>query len=368
MQFIKITIDDKEIEVPAGVSILQAAERAGIQIPTLCYHRDFHPSGSCRVCVVEIAGSNRLAGSCHTPVSAGLKVYTRSPKVLRARRANIELLLAAHTGPCVMDSWAGQCELHRIASDLEVPPPRFHIPRPRFYPIENVSRHVHRDLSKCILCSRCIAACSDIAGQYVFSTGYRSFHSKVVVDNDVPLDKEVCRDCYVCVEYCPTTALSKAGMPGDKKRGEKMQSRTAHPLPRHESCGKLLSLIKRTQERSRYVSPRFMRQAAGQLNLSVSEIYGVSTFYSFISTKPLGKNVIRVCRSVSCFLKGSEMILRSIEEAIGIRPGETTKDKKFSLQLTNCIGACDRAPAMLVNDSVYGNLTPEKIVGILRRY
>ena len=368
MESLKIRMDNREIEAFAGMTILQAADRAGISIPTLCHHRDFIPSGSCRICVVELEGTNRLIGSCHTPVAKGMVLHTRSPKVLSARKATVELLLAGHTGPCVMDFRAGQCDLHKIASDLEVAPPRFHITRPRFYPIENVSSYVHRDLSKCILCSRCISACSDIAGQYLFNTGYRSFHSKVVVDNDIPLDKDVCKDCYVCVEYCPTTALSKARRPEDKKRGKKMEFRTPQPQAREANCGNLLSMIKKAQDKSRHVSQKFLADTADSMNLSISEIYGVSTFYSFISTRPLGKNVIRICKSVPCFLQGSEMILKSIEEEIGIKPGEMTRDKKYSLELTNCIGACDQAPAMLVNSDVHGNLTPKKISRILQQY
>jgi len=368
MEPLKIQIDDREIAVSAEMTILQAAEQAGISIPTLCHHRDFIPSGSCRVCVVEVEGGNRLVGACHTPVARGMVIHTRSAKVLSARKATLELLIAGHTGPCVMDSRADQCDLHKIASDLEVAPPRFHITRPRFYPIENVSPYVHRDLSKCILCSRCISACSDIAGQYLFNTGYRSFHSKIVVDNDIPLNKDVCKDCYVCVEYCPTTALSKAKQPEDKKRGKKMESRTPQPQAREITCGNLLSMIKKAQDKSRYVSPKFMADTADSINLSISEVYGVSTFYSFISTRPLGKNVIRICKSVPCFLQGSETILKSIEGAIGIKPGETTRDKKFSLELTNCIGACDQAPAMLVNSDVHGHLTPDKIARILKQY
>jgi NADH:ubiquinone oxidoreductase subunit E/ferredoxin/Pyruvate/2-oxoacid:ferredoxin oxidoreductase delta subunit len=358
MELLKVKIDDKEVEGYRGMTILQAAEKAGIEIPTLCHHRDFIPTGACRICVVELEGSNRLIGSCHT----------RSPKVLWARKATIELLLAGHTGPCVMDNRAAQCDLHKIASDLEVGPPRFSVQKPRYYSIEDVSPYVQRDLSKCILCSKCISACSEIAGQRIFSTGYRSFHSKIVVDTDIPLNKDVCKDCYVCVEYCPTTALSKPRKPGDKKRGRKMSSRTPKPQPRDLKCGNLLPLLKKAQDRSHHVSSKFMVKTADSLNLSLSEVYGVSSFYSFLSTKPLGKNVIRICKSVPCYLQGSQMILQSIENEIGIRPGEVTRDRRFSLELANCIGACDQAPAMLVNEDVHGNLTPKKISRILKQY
>jgi NADH:ubiquinone oxidoreductase subunit E len=126
--------------------------------------------------------------------------------------------------------------------------------------------------------------------------------------------------------------------------------------------------LKKAQERSRYISTKVMANTAEALNLSVSDVYGVSTFYSFLSTRPLGANVIRVCKSLPCYLQGAEMILKSIEESLGIKPGEVTPDKKFSLELANCIGACDKAPAMLINHDVHGNLTPRKISKILKQY
>jgi NADH:ubiquinone oxidoreductase subunit E len=200
------------------------------------------------------------------------------------------------------------------------------------------------------------------------ATGYRAFHSKVTVDNDIPLNKEACRDCWLCVEYCPTSALSKANRADDKKRGERMESASRRVHPRDPGCGNLLPLLKKAQSESRYVSQKFMADTAASLKLSTSEVFGVSTFYSFLSTKPAGKNVIRVCKSVPCCLQDSQMILRSIEDAIGIKPGETTADGIFSLETANCIGACDRAPAILVNQDVYGNLTSRKIPRILKQY
>ena len=368
MGTLKIQIDNRNVEGASGMTVLQAAENAGINIPTLCHHKDLIPTGSCRICAVELEGSSRLIGSCHTPIADGMVLHTRSQKVLSARKATIELLLAAHTGPCVMDLRAAQCTLHKIASDLEVGPPRFSVRRPRFYPVEDVGPYVHRDLSKCILCSRCISACNELAGKRVFGAGYRAFHSKVIVDNDIPLDKSFCKDCWLCVEYCPTSALSKANRPGDKERGKKMVSVSPRPQTQDPGCGNLLPMLKKAQARSHYVSPKFMAGTADSLNLSVSDVYGISTFYSFLSTRPLGTNVIRVCKNLPCYLKGSELILKSIEDSIGIKPGETTRDRKFSFELVNCIGACDRAPAMLVNDEVHGNLTPRKISKILQQY
>ena len=109
----------------------------------------------------------------------------------------------------MVDEQAEKCALHKLADDMEGGAPRFSVRKPRYYAVEDVSPYVQRDMSKCILCRKCIRACSEIAKKDVFSMGYRGFSSKVVVDLDEPLNKEVCRDCGICIDYCPTGALSK---------------------------------------------------------------------------------------------------------------------------------------------------------------
>lgn len=132
--------------------------------------------------------------------------------------------------------------------------------------------------------------------------------------------------------------------------------------------GRLLELLKGEQEKFGYIPGEFMARVAQSLGIPIGEVYGVATFYSFLTTKPLGRNVIRVCKSLPCYLKHSQMIIGAVEAEIGIKPGETTGDRRFSLELTNCIGACDKAPAMLVNNDVHGDLTPDKISQILNSY
>lgn len=127
----------------------------------------------------------------------------------------------------------------------------------------------------------------------------------------------------------------------------------------------LLAILKDAQRRYGYVSKEFMADTARSLHIPLSEVYGVTTFYSFLSTRPLGRHVIRICKSIPCYLKHAEMIIDSVSRVLGIGPGETTSDGKFSFELTNCIGACDMAPAMLLNRQVHGHLTPEKIAEIL---
>ena len=219
MKDIVITINGSKLSGREGMTILEVARENGIDIPTLCYSPELIPIGACRICVVEVEGSRTLVGSCHTPVTQEMVIYTHSPKVLEARKAMVELLLASHPDNCLVCDKANRCELRKIAADLEVGLPRFKS-RKRYYPIEDVSPYIVRDLSKCILCRRCIRACSEIKKADVFAMAYRGFDSKVVVDLDQPLDKDVCRDCDVCISLCPTGALSKPSKIGEEKRGK----------------------------------------------------------------------------------------------------------------------------------------------------
>jgi len=128
----------------------------------------------------------------------------------------------------------------------------------------------------------------------------------------------------------------------------------------------LLVLLKEAQDKFGHLSGECLTELANSLGLPVSGVYGVATFYSFLSTKPLGRNVIRVCKSLPCLLRNYQTVIESVEREIGIKPGETTPDGKFSFELTNCIGACEKAPAMMINNDVYADLTPSKISKILR--
>ena len=127
----------------------------------------------------------------------------------------------------------------------------------------------------------------------------------------------------------------------------------------------LLALLRQGQEKSGFISEQFIEQTAQAMGLSMSEVYGIATFYHFLSTQPLGRNVIRVCKSIPCYLKRFQLVVETVKSELDIAPGETTLDGRFSLQLTNCIGACDEAPAMLLNHKLYGNLTPVRIAQIL---
>ncbi len=130
----------------------------------------------------------------------------------------------------------------------------------------------------------------------------------------------------------------------------------------------ILIQLKRVESQFGYIPKESITEVAQSLDLPISEIYGVATFYSFLATKPLGRNVIWVCQNLPCHLKHAETTIDNLERILGIKPGETTSDNKFSLKLTNCIGACDYDPAMLINRDLHGNLTPNKISQILKLY
>lgn len=366
MKKVHLAVDGIEVEADEGTTILSAAESVGIEIPTICYEKGLSPSGNCRVCVVEVEGAKTLVGACHTPISEGMVVHTASPRVQKARLATIELLMAGHTGNCVTDISAQECRLHTTASSLEVGTSRFRVKEPRFFAEENENPYVIRDMSKCILCRKCIRACKEVARQDVYSVAYRGFSSKVVVDCDSPLHKEICKDCGICIEYCATNALR---WPDGKDAGIANAGLESHEHGlQTENRTQLLDLLRTQQRVQGHLSEAFLSEIATSFDMSLSEVFGVATFYSFLSTRALGRHVIRVCKSLPCYLRNGRMIVEEVGRALDVRPGETTADGLFSLELTNCIGACDRAPAMLIDDTVYGDLTPDRVSDILALY
>lgn len=127
----------------------------------------------------------------------------------------------------------------------------------------------------------------------------------------------------------------------------------------------ILSLLRSLQQERGYLRKEDLMQISSKKDIPLNELYSVASFYAFLSTKPQGKYAIKLCQSLPCYLKGSQEILQVLKQRLKINSGETTEDKKFSVQLVNCIGACDVAPAMLLNGRLYGNLTKEKTAQII---
>lgn len=130
----------------------------------------------------------------------------------------------------------------------------------------------------------------------------------------------------------------------------------------------LIPILQDLVVHNRFLSKQDMVDVARELDMSAADVFGTATFYSFLDTEPRGKYIIRVCKTISCAMKGKNEVLSTIEEILKVNLGETTPDRKFSLLETNCIGWCHKAPAMLINDTPYTELTPEKVTEILREY
>lgn len=205
MDKVNVTLNGQPVSGEKGTTILQLAKENGIDIPTLCFLEGLSPTGSCRMCVVEVKGSRTLVASCHTPIAPDMDIQTHSPKVLKARRVIIELLMANHVDNCLMCDRANTCELRRIATDLEVGLSRYSGKR-YFYLTEDTGDYLTRDLSKCILCRRCIKATREKEGKSFFGIGSRGFESRVVASPDQEIDEEVCE---ICLDACPVGALSR---------------------------------------------------------------------------------------------------------------------------------------------------------------
>lgn len=134
------------------------------------------------------------------------------------------------------------------------------------------------------------------------------------------------------------------------------------------SKGALIPVLHEAQEIFGYLAEEVQRRVADGLNVTLTEVYGVATFYSLFSLKPRGKHKIGVCMGTACYVRGAAAVLTELEKELGIRVNDTTDDGKFTLEITRCIGACGLAPVMTINEDVYGRLTPDKIKEIIGRY
>lgn len=207
-KMVTLTIDDKQISVPASYTIMQAAEKMGIMIPRLCFHPDLSLEGACRVCLVKIVGREFYETSCSTKVVEGMVVQTNSPEIRQARRDIVELILDNHPRECQTCERDGRCELQNLAYDMGVRERLFEGKRKR-HPIEDSSVSVVRDAEKCVLCGRCVRVCHEVQGVYNLSQHYRGFSTVVCPAYGANMDDSVCVQCGQCINACPTAALQE---------------------------------------------------------------------------------------------------------------------------------------------------------------
>ena len=206
MSNVSLHINNMEITVPAGTTILEAAQKLKIKIPTLCHHEDLCVAGNCRVCVVEMEGARTLQAACSTPVTDKMRILTNSPKVRKARKDIIDLLLSEHAGECTSCYKSGNCELQSIALEYateENPYIDVSIKRE----IDKSSPAIQKDDGKCIKCQRCVRTCAELQDVSALSMAHKGEHASVETFMNLPIDSVVCTNCGQCVNRCPTGAL-----------------------------------------------------------------------------------------------------------------------------------------------------------------
>jgi len=204
-EWVELTIDGKEIGVPAGMNIIDAAERAGIHIPNLCYLKGMKGIGACRLCLVEIKGLKAPVIACNTKVKDGMIVNTKTDKIQEVRKFVIDLILSMHPLDCMTCTKAGKCNLQKYAYDFDLRESSF--TRKKFgYPAEAANPFIMRDPEYCILCGRCVRVCRE-QGTSVLDFMGRGIESRVMTANDKPLEESGCTFCGSCLDACPVNAL-----------------------------------------------------------------------------------------------------------------------------------------------------------------
>lgn len=203
---VNVTIDGKQVQVPEGSTVLEAAKIAGINIPTLCYLKGINEIGSCRVCVVEIKGGRALQAACVYPVSEGLEVYTNSPAVRQSRKATVELILSNHDRSCLTCVRNRNCELQALADSLGIDKIRFTGENEK-HEIDQLSPSIVRDNNKCVLCRRCVSVCKNVQTVSVIDSAYRGIKTRIGSAFDMSLNDVPCVCCGQCIVACPVGAL-----------------------------------------------------------------------------------------------------------------------------------------------------------------
>lgn len=221
----ELTINNKKVRFTPGQTILEVARDHGFEIPTLCHLKDCTPTGSCRMCLVEVKGARTLVASCAMPAAEGMEIQTDTEKVHRDRRLIVELLLSSGDHNCLVCEANGACKLQALAYRYGVDAVRFPLLTQQ-YPVEDLNPLIIRDFSKCILCGRCVQACNEVQVNRAIGFGYRGAKSKIVTAGDRPYHESDCVFCGQCVEVCPVGALTEKKAKGKGRPWEMKKVRT----------------------------------------------------------------------------------------------------------------------------------------------
>ena len=206
MEMVNIKINNMPLSVPKGISILEAARMAGIEIPTLCYLKKINEIGACRICMVEVKGARSLVTACVYPVNEGMEIFTNTERVRKSRKTTLELILSTHDRKCLSCVRSGTCELQQLCKEFGVDDEgRFDGANP-VHEYDDSAIHMIRDNGKCILCRRCVAACQAQHISVIASTA-RGFDTPIGSAFERPLDSVACVSCGQCIVNCPTGAI-----------------------------------------------------------------------------------------------------------------------------------------------------------------
>ncbi len=205
-KLIKLTIDGIIVEVKPGTTILEAARKANIEIPTLCYLKEINEIGACRMCIVDVEGRRGFATSCIEKAEDGMIVHTHTKDIVDARRVALDLLLSNHNKDCLTCIRSGNCELQALAIKFNVKKIEYDGEKSN-HEIDDKSPSIVRDLSKCILCKRCVAACKNVQNIGAIDCINRGFESAISTVENKSLNDVDCTFCGQCIEACPTGAL-----------------------------------------------------------------------------------------------------------------------------------------------------------------